>query len=114
MITGTIRRVGYYPDCIPKLIIRINKGEPHRLDNSLNGRVPIRMEINGSIYEAGLRSTPGMVYLMVCTDLHDLEGRPARLSELLLEQGLCANQKVSLQLNADRNTLTLLDGRGIM
>jgi hypothetical protein len=88
LLVGTVTRIGYYGDTLPKLIITVKKGEVAGIPFREGERISLPFVIRGQTYTAGVRTTQRSTTVMVCPDLSDAAGSPARLTDVLFSQGI--------------------------
>jgi len=86
-LLGTVTRVGYYWDTLPKFIITMRKEEFKGIQLREGERLPVPFIINGRRYIAGVRTTNRSATVMICPDLNDAEQNIFRLSDLLYHHG---------------------------
>jgi len=82
-VTGTITRIGYYGDSLPKLVITVKKSDTLPIPFQDGERVPIPFIINGEWFTAGIRSTKRSATVMISPDLNDSDSNLVRLTDLL-------------------------------
>ena len=87
VVPGTITRIGYYHDGLPKLIIAMKKSHWATLPFRDGERVPMPFIINGASFTAGIRSTQRSATVMISPDLNDADSNPVRLTDLLYAHG---------------------------
>lgn len=87
ILIGTVTRIGYYCDSLPKLVITIKKNDATAIPFRDGERVPMPFSINGECFTAGIRSTNRSATVMISPDLNDSESNPVRLTDLLYELG---------------------------
>jgi hypothetical protein len=85
--TGTVTRIGFYQDTLPKLIITVKKHGLLALPFRNGERVPVTLAIDGKRFTAGVRTTDRSATVMISPDLNDAEQNPVRLSDLLYSSG---------------------------
>ena len=99
VITGTITRIGFYGDSLPKLVITVKKSESLPIPFQDGERIPIPFIINGECFTAGIRSTNSSATVMISPDLNDSNSNPVRLTDLLCNLGWTGkNSRVKLRL----------------
>ena len=107
MPEGHIRGLSqYYADGLERMEIGIDKRYALPLPYQDGLRIPIRLKVGTSYYEAGLRATTPMPVVWVSPDLKDSDGRKISLARVLENNGFRKNQKVSL--NVDGNVVHVL------
>lgn len=84
---GTITRIGYYWDTMPKLVITVKKSDSMSIPFQNGERVPVPFVINGKCFTAGIRTTNRSATVMISPDLNDAELNPVRLTDLLYYHG---------------------------
>ena len=84
---GTVTRVGYYRDSLPKLVITVKKNGSLPIPYQDGERVPITFVIRGKCFTAGIRTTNHSTTVMISPDLNDAESKPVRLTDLLYDCG---------------------------
>jgi hypothetical protein len=99
-VTGTVTRIGYYRDTLPKLIIAIRKKECPQLQCHAGERAAITFVVNGDSYLAGLRTTERDEMIRICSVIHDNKGVPVRLSDVLFSHGWSSG-RLSLTCDGD-------------
>ena len=87
VMPGTVTRIGYYRDSLPKLVITVKKSDSTALPFRDGERVPMPFIINGECYTAGIRSTNRSATVMISPDLNDADCNPVRLTDLLYNLG---------------------------
>jgi len=87
VVPGTVTRIGYYRDGLPKLIITVKKSDSQTLPFRDGERVPMPFIINGACFTAGIRSTERSATVMISPDLNDADSNPVRLTDLLYTRG---------------------------
>lgn len=105
VVPGTITRIGYYRDCLPKLVITVKKNQ-WALPFREGERVSMPLVINGERFTAGIRSTPRSAIVMISPDLDDVDSNPVRLADLLFSQGWTGKQ-TRIELNVQEGTISL-------
>lgn len=85
--TGTITRIGYYGDSLPKLVITVKKSDTLPIPFQDGERVPIPFVINGECFTAGIRTTNRSATVMISPDLNDSDSNLVRLTDLLCNLG---------------------------
>ena len=101
-LLGTVTRIGYYRDTLPKLIITVKKNDSLAIPFRDGERIPFPFVINGKCFTAGIRTTNRSATVMISPDLDDAEQNPVRLADLLYDCGW--DEKIS------RVELTVEDG----
>jgi hypothetical protein len=86
-ITGTVTRIGYYSDTMPKLMIVMKKSEATAIPYLEGVRVHLPFFVHGNAFTAGVRATSRSMTVMVCPDLLDADGGVVRLADVLLGNG---------------------------
>jgi len=86
-LLGTVTRIGYYRDTLPKLIITVKKSDYLDLPFQEGERIPVPFVINGRCFTAGIRTTSRSATVMISPDLNDDEHNPVRLTDLLYNFG---------------------------
>jgi hypothetical protein len=84
---GTVTRIGFYQDTLPKLVITVKKHGLLALPFRNGERVPVTFAINGKCFTAGIRTTDRSATVMISPDLSDAEENPVRLSDVLYNNG---------------------------
>ena len=84
---GTVTRIGYYRDSLPKLVITVKKTGLLPIPYQDGARFPITFVIKGKCFTAGVRSTNHSATVMISPDLNDAESNPVRLTDLLYDCG---------------------------
>ena len=92
VMPGTVTRIGYYRDSLPKLVITVKKSDSTALPFRDGERVPMPFIINGECYTAGIRSTNRSATVMISPDLNDADCNPVRLTDLLYNLGWVGKQ----------------------
>ena len=92
VMPGTVTRIGYYCDSLPKLVITVKKSDSTALPFRDGERVPMPFIINGECYTAGIRSTNRSATVMISPDLNDADCNPVRLTDLLYNLGWVGKQ----------------------
>lgn len=87
VLIGTVTRIGYYRDSLPKLVITVKKNDSMAIPFRNGERVPMPFIINGECFTAGIRSTNRSATVMISPDLNDSESNPVRLTDLLYNLG---------------------------
>ena len=87
VLLGTVTRIGYYRDTLPKLVITVKKDDSMGIPFRNGERVPIPFVINGECFTAGIRTTKRSATVMISPDLNDAECNPVRLTDLLYDLG---------------------------
>ena len=99
MPEGYIRGLSqYYVDGLERMEIWVNKKNATPLPFQNGSRIPIRLKIGDSYYEAGLRTTSSLDYVYICPDLRDIQGQKISLSRVLTNSDFEKNQKVYLDV----------------
>ena len=86
-LLGTVTRIGYYRDTMPKLIITVKKNDLLPIKLQDGERIPVPFVINGKCFTAGIRTTNRSATVMISPDLNDAELNPVRLADLLYDSG---------------------------
>lgn len=86
-LLGTVTRIGYYRDTLPKLVITVKKNDSLVIPFREGERVSVPFVINGNRFIAGVRTTNRSTTVMICPDLNDSEQNPVRLVDLLYLHG---------------------------
>ena len=73
VLQGTVTRIGYYRDTLPKLVITVKKNDSMAIPFRDGERVPIPFVINGECFTAGIRTTNRSATVMISPDLNDAE-----------------------------------------
>lgn len=84
---GTVTRIGYYRDTLPKLVITVKKTDSSVIPFRDGERVVIPFRINGECFTAGIRTTNRSATVMISPDLNDAESNSVRLTDLLYNLG---------------------------
>ena len=105
-IDGTVTRVGYYNDTLPKLVISIPKVADYFSWISPGERHPVILRTLGNQYSAALRTTLKASTVTVSPDLMETSGRQIRLVDILAPMGLFARNRVNIEI---KPTLSLTD-----
>jgi len=101
VMPGTVTRIGYYRDSLPKLVITVKKSDSTALPFRDGERVSMPFIINGECYTAGIRSTNRSATVMISPDLNDADCNPVRLTDLLYYLGWNGkNSRIELRLEA--------------
>ena len=101
LMPGTVTRIGYYRDSLPKLVITVKKSDSSALPFRDGERVPMPFIINGECYTAGIRSTNRSATVMISPDLNDADCNSVRLTDLLYNLGWNGkNSRIELRLEA--------------
>jgi len=87
VVPGTVTRIGYYHDSLPKLVITVKKSDSTVLPFRDGERVAMPFIINGECFTAGIRSTQRSATVMISPDLNDADCNPVRLADLLFNLG---------------------------
>lgn len=87
ILLGTVIRIGYYRDTLPKLVIIVKKTDASVIPFRDGERVAIPFRINGECFTAGVRTTHRSATVMISPDLNDAECNPVRLTDLLYGLG---------------------------
>jgi len=87
VLMGTVTRIGYYRDTLPKLVITVKKNDSHAIPFRNGERVAVPFVINGECFTAGIRTTDRSATVMISPDLNDAECFPVRLTDLLYGLG---------------------------
>jgi len=87
VLIGTVTRIGYYRDSLPKLVITVKKNDSTVIPFRTGERVPMPFIINGECFTAGVRTTNRSATVMISPDLNDSESNPVRLTDLLYNLG---------------------------
>jgi hypothetical protein len=87
VLPGTVTRIGYYRDSLPKLVITVKKSDSTALPFRDGERVTMPFIINGECFTAGIRSTNRSATVMISPDLNDSDCNPVRLTDLLCNLG---------------------------
>ena len=99
MPEGYIRGLSqHFVDALERMEIWVNKRYAAPLPFQDGIRVPIRLKIGTTYYDAGLRATSRNTYVWVCPDLIDSQGNKISLARVLTENGFEKNQKVYLDV----------------
>jgi hypothetical protein len=99
-LTGTVTRIGYYGDTILKLIIAMSKRDFYPCIIGEGVCHPAILYINGDMFAAGLRTTARSATVMVCPDIVDSAGQPARLADVLFQSGIVSTSQVHVSLES--------------
>jgi len=86
-LLGTVTRIGYYRDTLPKLIITVKKEELVDIPLREGERLPVPFIIDGRHFTAGVRTTRLSRTVMICPDLNDSDQNVFRLADLLYCHG---------------------------
>lgn len=101
VIIGTVTRIGYYGDSLPKLVITVKKDDSLPIPFRDGERVPIPFVIKGECFTAGIRTTNRSATVMISPDLNDSDCNPVRLTDLLYDFGWNGkNSRIELRLEA--------------
>jgi len=87
VLLGTVTRVGYYQDTLPKLIITVRKEDFKSIQLREGVRLTVPFVINGNRFIAGVRTTNRSATVMICPDLIDADQNVVRLTDLLYHHG---------------------------
>lgn len=97
ILLGTVTRIGYYRDTLPKLIITVKKEAVMDIPLREGERLPVPFVINGKQFTAGVRTTKRSPTVMICPDLNDSEQNFFRLTDLLYcHGGIMKNSRIEL------------------
>lgn len=86
-LLGTVTKIGYYQDTLPKLVITVKKTDSSVIPFRNGERVSVAFRINGECFTAGIRTTNRSATVMISPDLNDAECNPVRLTDLLYNLG---------------------------
>jgi len=101
VMLGTVTRIGYYRDSLPKLVITVKKHDSLPIPFQEGERVPIPFVINGKCFTAGIRTTNHSATVMISPDLNDSDCNPVRLTDLLYDCGWNGrNSQIELRIEA--------------
>lgn len=101
VLMGTVTRIGYYRDTLPKLVITVKKNNLLSIPFRNGERVPMPFVINGECFTAGIRTTNRSATVMISPDLNDVECNPVRLTDLLYNLGWDEkNSRIELRIEA--------------
>lgn len=101
LINGTVTRIGYYGDTLPKLVISLPKVTSDFSWLSQGVRYPIILRIFDKQYTAALRTTPKSAFVTISPDLIENSGRQVRLVDLLAPLGFFSKDKVPILVESD-------------
>jgi len=105
-VDAVIRKLGLvYTDGTPNMEIHVSMKKAEGLPLRIGERVPIRLQIDGIEYQAGLRATQRNKYAWVCPNMYEPGNEPTKLGRVLLEAGFQANDRVQLQVEGDSLTV---------
>jgi len=65
VLIGTVTRIGYYRDSLPKLVITVKKNDSTVIPFRTGERVPMPFIINGECFAAGVRTTNRSATVMI-------------------------------------------------
>lgn len=99
-LVGTVTRIGYYGDTLPKLIITVKKTDVTGMLFVDGERLSLPFIIRDKTYVAGVRTTQRSATVMVCPDLLDTAGTSARLTDVLFSQGV-TQSRLALRVTDD-------------
>lgn len=103
-IEAELRRLGKcFADGVEELSVEIPKNRAVGLPFRIGERVPIRLAVNGEIFQAGLRATERNRTVWICADLYDARGRRFRLTDLV--SGFRPATRIDLMTDGDKVTL---------
>jgi len=106
VVPGTVTRIGYYRDSLPKLVITVKKSDSMALPFCDGERVSIPFIINGECFTAGIRTTNRSTTVMISPDLEDEACNPVRLTDLLCDLGW-NGKKPSVELRLEHGALLI-------
>jgi hypothetical protein len=104
VMLGTVTRVGYYGDTLPKLVITVKKNDSLPIPFQDGERVPFPFIVNGKCFTAGIRTTNRSATVMISPDLNDTDSNPVRLTDLLYDLGW-VDKKSRIQLRIEDGVL---------
>jgi hypothetical protein len=86
-----------HPDGSERLYIAVNKTEAVGFPYKENERVPVKFEVNGKVYDAGVRTTPAQPIVYVASDLLAPGGGKVTLASVLADAAVQKGQRVTLE-----------------
>jgi hypothetical protein len=97
MLEGHIRGLSqHYVDGLERMEIWVNKQNAAPLPFQDGIRIPIRLKIGTTYYDAGLRATSRNTYVWICPDLKDSHGEKISLAMALINSGFEINQRINI------------------
>ena len=103
MIEGKIRGLGsLYSNGLEILEIHFKKDLSDKLPNRDSNRIKINLIVGNQSYEAGIRSTHKNRYIWICPDLKYDNDAGISLSKVLMDNGICKNQTITIEVKGDR------------
>jgi hypothetical protein len=97
IIDGVVRDLGQqYVDGTTRLEIHVPMSRTDGLPLRIGERVPVRLLIEETEYQAGLRSTKDNGYAWLCADLVRPDGEGTNLGTVLSAAGFLANEPVQI------------------
>lgn len=97
-LDGTVTRIGYYNDTLPKLVISFPKVAGDFSWLSPGERHPVTLKTVDNQYTAALRTTLKSSTVAISPDLIEISGRQVRLVDILAPMGLFAKNRVSIEI----------------
>ncbi len=85
-----------YADGLERMEIWINKKDASLLPYQLGAKVKVKLCVNGTTYEAGLRSTEKCPFVWVCPDMLDGAAQKVSLARVSRANNLEKNEKILL------------------
>ena len=102
MTEGHIRGLSqYFVDGLERMEIWIDKKRAASLQHRDNQRIPIKLKIGETLYNAGIRSTPANAYVWICSDLRNEFGKRVSLASVLANNIFHKNQMVKLKVEGN-------------
>ena len=106
MFTAIVNGNGtFYKDGTERLYLHVNKNEGRDLPYLDGQRVPITLVIGGTEYAGALGARADYPYIYVASELRDEAGVAHTQTSLLLANGLCKGDRVSLSASGTRLVL---------
>lgn len=108
-LDGTVVRIGFYGDTLPRLIITMKKEQLKSFKFEDGERTSVRLSVLGAEYRAGVRTTTKSASVMISPDLEDCSGNRLRLVEVLYSSGVTGS-RASLQIENRSGEITITIG----
>ena len=99
-VLGVIRGLGTtYADGTERMEIHIKLGQAQPLPHVMNERIPVLLNVSGTLYHGGIRATPDNLYVWICPDITTLSRERTKLARVLTDFGFNKNEQVYLDVD---------------
>ncbi|MFP3569739.1 hypothetical protein [Paraburkholderia sp. SIMBA_030] len=105
-VLGVIRGLGTtYADGTERMEIHVKLGKAKPLPHAMNARIPVLLDITGTLYQGGVRATPNNLYVWICPDITTLFSERRKLAHTLTAAGFHKNDQVCLDVDGGSITV---------